>query len=705
MKSTARYLCFALLVGVVVFPTGCSSSDDPIAQVVARQYEFYIPSGGGNLMILNHGGEGLNGNGGEGGYFEIYAYAAGDIRVLDTGTIDTAFTVPTTQPELGTNVRTIATDTTLLPDDTFTILGDDGMTVATGLHVLAGVTLTLRPNYDVNSDGTLDAARVNFDDGVIIDGTIATGPVEPGPAPAVAVGPPDTADLDIDAANFLITATGMVDTRGENGAAGEFGGDGGTIRFYSGGTFISRGSMMAYGGNGTDGGDGGDCDVTSDNYAVYNTGPVSTYGGTGSTGAGGDGGYIDMDTDDTGGGVRNSGMLISRGGHGATAGGDGGDVDLSGDNIGEFVNSGDVDAVGGNATMDGNGGEGGSIYFYAGGSHMRVTGNLVSRGGNGAGVGDGGDGDFIELYLDDNDYIEGDYSVEGMFVGANMDARGGDGANGGDGGTLYIYPDQDSTYLPGGQPVIFAGYAGIDGSGGNGTANGGSAYNGTNYIYNDAGEDYEGNEYVGDIEVRVPIDFSGGNGGTGNGGNGADLDIYNYEYYGMPLFGRVVHNMADIDLSGGNGATFGGQGGDFYIYDYYSVINEGDVDTSGGSGGTGDGGEGGEVEILGDDLCECRANIDTSGGNTVDGVGGSGGYVAIAGRTAICHGNIDTSGGNSPNGTGGNGRDIEVWSTDRLTDAAGQVDVGEGTGNADGNPGEAWLDGIKLDLTGGVGIY
>jgi len=703
MKFTAHYLCFALLVGVVVLPAGCSSSDDPILQEIARQYEFFVPSGGGNLTILHHGGEGLNGNGGDGGRFEIYAYAGGDIRVLDYGTIDTSFSAPTTLPELGENVRTIAADMTLLPTDTYTILGDDGLTVATGLHVLAGVTLTLRPNFDQGSDGTLDEARIDFDDGVIIDGTIATGPVEPGPVPSQVVGPPDTTDLDFDADNYLITATGMVDTRGANGAAGEAGGNAGDINFDSDGTIISHGTMVAYGGNGTDGGDGGDLDFDSSNYAVYNLGPVSTYGGTGSTGTGGDGGYIDMDTNDNGGGVRNSGTLISRGGDGATAGGDAGDVDLSGDYMGEFVNSGDVDSSGGNATMDGNGGEGGYIYFYAGSSHMRVTGNLVSRGGSGAGAGDGGDGDYIELYLNDDDYIEGEYSVEGMFVGVNMDARGGNGANGGDGGDVNIYPDQDTLYLPAGQPTILAGYARIDGSGGNGTVNGGSAYKSTNYIYNDGAESYGGEYYVGDIEVRVPMDFSGGNGGTGSGGAGADLEIDNYYFDGTPLFGRVVHNVGDVDLSGGSGGTTGGQGGDFYMYDFYGVINEGDVDTSGGNGGTDNAGDAGWVEILSDDLCECRANIDASGGNSVDGLGGDGNYVEIAGRTAICHGDIDTSGGNSTNGAGGSGSDIDVWSTDRLTDASGQVNVAEGGGATAGMPGEAWLDGIQLDLTGGVG--
>jgi hypothetical protein len=336
---------------------------------------------------------------------------------------------------------------------------------------------------------------------------------------------------------------------------------------------------------------------------------------------------------------------------------------------------------------------------------MRVTGNLVSRGGNGAGAGNGGDGDYIELDLDDNDYIEGYYSVEGMFVGANMDATGGDGANGGEGGEIYIGPDQDSMYLPGGQPVILAGYAVIDGSGGNGTVNGGDAYSGTNYIWNDGAEDYEDFIWIGDIEVRVPIDFSGGNGTTGDGGNGADLEIYNEEYYGVPEFTRVVRNLADIDLSGGHGGASGGGGGEFYIYGYYHVANQGNIMVAGGNGGTGDGGAGGDVYVLGDDVCECRADIDASGGNTLDGTGGQGGYVEIAGRSAACHGNINVSGGNSTNGVGGDGDEIEIYSTDRLTDASGSVDVRGGGGTSDGSYGDAWLDGILIDLTDGLGTY
>ena len=124
---------------------------------------------------------------------------------------------------------------------------------------------------------------------------------------------------------------------------------------------------------------------------------------------------------------------------------------------------------------------------------------------------------------------------------------------------------------------------------------------------------------------------------------------------------------------------------------------------AGGNGGTADGGSGGDVYVLSDDVCECRANIDASGGNTVDGLGGSGGYVEIAGRATTCHGNINSSGGNSTNGTGGNGDDIEVYGSDRPTDASGSVDVAEGSGGTEAFPGDFWLDGILVDLDDGTG--
>jgi len=74
MSPTTRWLHCALLAAGLVLTAGCD--DDPIIeeQEIELPYEFLIPEGGATVAIYNHGGQGLSGDGGDGGYFEIDAY-------------------------------------------------------------------------------------------------------------------------------------------------------------------------------------------------------------------------------------------------------------------------------------------------------------------------------------------------------------------------------------------------------------------------------------------------------------------------------------------------------------------------------------------------------------------------------------------------------------------------------------------------------
>jgi hypothetical protein len=317
-RIPGRGWCICLLAAFAIVLAGCND-DGAIPsqqQISGVLYQYFHPEGAGTLGIDTSGGEGLNGDGGYAGRFVISAYASGDIMVLPNGWIDTSFEVPTAPIELGDNVRTIAADETIRPDEvTRRLIGDDGLTEATGLHVLPGVVLTLLPNSDRGNDGTLDEARVRFDDGVLIEGTIVLGEVE---TLLAQVALPDaTAALDIDAANIVITATGVIETHGRAGGAGQDGADGGEVDLRADGTLINQGAILTYGGDGANGGAGGRCDLSSDAYRIFNTGPISTYGGTGLVGEGGQGGRIDIDSNEVGGGISNSGDLDSSGGNGA----------------------------------------------------------------------------------------------------------------------------------------------------------------------------------------------------------------------------------------------------------------------------------------------------------------------------------------------------------------------------------------------------
>jgi hypothetical protein len=472
---------------------------------------------------------------------------------------------------------------------------------------------------------------------------------------------------------------------------------------------------MTYGGSGNRGGDGGWIDFYTEWFGIYNTGAISTWGGSGTTDPGGNGGYVWFGAYETG-PVVNHGPIRSYGGNGRysggedlRAGGDGGYIELYNYNLGAVVNSADLDANGGNALLEGNGGDAGYIYMEAG-SSLRVAGTLEGRGGNGAGLGVGGDGDYVEFYVDDNSYLEGDYALGGMFVGANIDVRGGTGVNGGDGGDVYFTPDQDEGMLPGQQVTILAGYARMDFSGGNGTTHGGDSME--QVVYNDGGDLNDADdEYLGSILWRgVAFDNSGGNGVLETGGDAGGFEIYNYDYSGSPDYFRVVSVQADFDLSGGNGGTYGGDGGYWYQYDNLHVLFDGTLDNSGGNGGNPViaeedlwvGGDGGSVEIFSDNLVEVTGTLDNTGGNAITGNGGDADEIEIAGRSGYCTADIYCAGGNTTEGLGGDGGYIYVYSTDVLMDVSGTMIATGGDGTEHGQDGECWVNGIQADLDSGL---
>ncbi|MDH3591456.1 MAG: hypothetical protein OER88_06235, partial [Planctomycetota bacterium] len=578
-----------LLLSCTLF--GCNDSNGATTAgggviVVPSEYAFFSEAGGQNLTMVSRGGEGLTGDGGGGGVFYVNAYSSGDILVVPYGTINTDYEVPDVRPELGFNPRTITVSETIQPEPGGNeILGDDGVNTATGLWVQAGVTLTLMPNNDSNAQGRYSRAHMAFEDGVIVEGAIFLGP---GDSKVFGDGLGNyTASLLIQADNFWMGTAGVIETHGESVAAGR-GADAGDVHLDINGNVVSYGRVVAYGGDGvTGGGQGGDVEFESSWYGVYNLGAIDTNGGS-ATGAGAMGEWAgDIEMYAHYGALVNKGTLTAVGGDGPAGGDWGGDVTLE---IGMLVNAARIDTRGGHATVAGPGGLGGDIYLESCSGTMRVTGDLDSRGGNGLGVeGNGGHGGNITFYLQDCDYIYGEYVAGGMFVGANLDASGGSGAAGGWGGELNFEPDQDEIWKPGLQPTIICGYTVIDVRGGDGAMDGGDASD-YNQIYNDGAYDENDTEYLFDIHMQVDVLARGGNGLSGRGGRGGSFEINQDDYVYNPMYDRVVRTTANFDLRGGNGTTRGGRGGEFMVFDHYMCVNEGDIDTSGGRGGSDYGG-------------------------------------------------------------------------------------------------------------------
>ena len=190
----------------------------------------WITGGGGGRVIDTSGGDGSDGDGGDGNYIEFYTYTSGDINILKSGGVNTAFTANSYKIDLGTNPLTVDANTTLTPgttvgyaygDDSF--YGDDGATDATGVWIKPGFTLTVLPNNDTDnadgdataSTGTMERAYLYFGGNGInwyIQGKLVVGRKD-----SVAIGDGltgDGADLYLYIQEGFVTAPGStVDTR------------------------------------------------------------------------------------------------------------------------------------------------------------------------------------------------------------------------------------------------------------------------------------------------------------------------------------------------------------------------------------------------------------------------------------------------------------------------------------------------------------
>jgi hypothetical protein len=706
--------------------------------------------------------------GGHGGEVTIWNYDGTGIHILKTGAVNAFIEIPDTLPDLGANPRTIDADTTLTPSSgSFFmppgyLLGDDGMTPATGLWVKPGVTLTLNANvYEEDyylpwsdSGNGYHAVFLRCDYGaVLVEGAIRVPRKTFVPYNSYDL--PYTWDASCDlfvyTGNFVVSSTGSIDLKGAPDSLTdrdsdlgipERGGNGGHLEVVAEGSIVNKGTIETSGGSGPSGGDAGHVYLFSYGYGVYNSGTIRADGADGSELLGGNGyrdpseyfnifDYINYDKPSakpagkagkvlqygveeptilllagTVGAV-NTGTLTARGGVGYFRGGRGGTVVIG------------SELVAGKALA------GPGIVSYPA---VASSGDIDVSGGNslfGFGAWNtGGAGGSIHI-------IGEIYRVAGSLV-----ARGGSttGSTGGRGGEVIIGPNpygrtkalaaSSATANPYGDNAVGAA---IDVTGGDSGVfdafdnNGGPG----GYVYIES--NLEAPEPCAELYLvnYERIDVSGGDGEI-DGGDGGRLWIVNgwntIEKAALqgPGIDTTVHdglleNEVAIVARGGNGKlTNGGEAGDVMIentsvYDNRALVNSGDIDARGGDGGT-NGGDGEDSVYLysNRDLTNTGA-IDVSGGAGYYQAGGSGGRLSLQCEAALVNGGSLASNGGlieyAYGGLGGSGGSISLYAGATGTIAStGPLSAAGGpcNGNTGGNGGEIDLYALSVSTSGSL---
>jgi hypothetical protein len=581
-----------------------------------------------NPVAFNaNGGAGTAGAGGAGGQFRAVSF--GSIKVLNSGTVDATFSVPTITADLGANPFIVSADTAVTnTDDTPGALcqvyegdGGDGSlyvgdgngtcdggdTQVSGLTIAAGATLVL-------FDPTAESGSLRLTNDLVINGTLTTDlSVNEG--------------LSIEANLIEVGSTGRITASatipGNSGGEIQLGQEGGLTR-----TIINRGTIESKG----DGAEAGGYIQFEPSDLVVNVGTIDVSGGN----DGGSGGvfvaYVDY------GDFYSSGTVRMNGGNGTTYGGDTEYYSENRDGYscyietaykgntngrnGDIIISGTWEAKGGDGAS-GNGGGGGYMYFQTDGmGTITVNASMSVKGGIGTGAGSSGgyagEIDFTSA-LDPNynggysDPTPGKISISGAY-----DLRGGDGDQDGGGGGYLQVTSQGLNLSSAGSDVEFIAFPVVVMNGGDGAENGGAAYSNAFELYT-----YNPSEsvFAKSITNEADIQAKGGNataGGTGGAGGYVYMQTTN-----PGDAGSFLVNSGNIDVTAGGGET-GGQGG-FVDMEAQHVDNTGSLTANGGDGTTA-GGSGGSVFLLSNDI---GTPTNTTGTLSVTGGAPDGGLGAI----------------------------------------------------------------------------
>ena len=645
-----------------------------------------------------------------------------------SGTVDTAFTVPTypVTEDLGSNGVTVTTDTTVTtvnsgaepaaPGTLYLVNGANHLCIVaspaagntgdavsanrvTGLKINAGVTLTMGLNYDIinaDADGNdatgQDEAFFFLSNDLIVNGTLTvTDLTTAGGTVDNRHGLPatnrDKGYLHINSGgDIIVGAAGTIDAAGTDATvAGDRGGDGGTIylRNFSGLIQIA-GTLDNSGGDGMTTGDGG-------NAAMQSSGASATMNPT------------QLNTMGT---ILMTGFVTANGGSGANGGDAGGLLALN--TKGSINNTGTVTANGGTGST-GNGGTGGLANLSSSMSGIYNSGSITVNGGDGA----TGGGSTIYIVFQP---ASGGFGMGPVYNSGNLSANGGSATTGGSGD-----PSGWILFRANGGDVRNNGTLSLNGGDGAGA---GAAPGGASQYFNCTarpGHDPAVGEPVGsgDILLTGNITLNGGNGASGGNAGYLRLDNQNQDSRVSPSAGYIfLADYSSLDIRGGDGTTTGGNGGTINVQtsnanelstyiETGSIIIESDILAQGGQGGSATGGFGGSLRFraqgnayAGHSGVEIRGDLDVSGGNGAGG-GWAGGMNVYGHDFLTVLGNLTAQGGDADSASGNAGlgaaAGIQLNATLQLTNS-GTITANGGngtTGNAAGG-GVGFLNSIQL---------
>ena len=302
-----------------------------------------------------------------------------------------------------------------------------------------------------------------------------------------------------------------------------------------------------------------------------------------------------------------------------------------------------------------------------------------------------------------------------VVVQGSIDLDGENAATGGDGGALDLE----------GAQVTIGGTSTVSARGGTGTGAGNDGGDGGSVDIRPATPVIHGSIAVA-LGADATVDVRGGTSATGGGADGGAGGDFNVDYSELLGNASTLTLAGRVDVRGGDavaGAGTGGDAGQIRADVGGALAVTGVLDARGGAGGAGaDGGAGGEIElgsraigkgpvsILVPGSTAVNANAD--GGAGLDGQGGAGGSLLAEAdlRGIQWTGNLSALGGSSVNDDGADGGAIELmsWGPSKsqvrvdgsLSSQGSDADV-DGQGSTGGSVTVVSLDG-PVELTGAV---
>jgi hypothetical protein len=662
----------------------------------------------GSFTIVTRGGAGSAGAGAPGGDVTLRMAAGtlgGHVKMFRTGLTDASFIAPTVgTSELGSTPLTVSSGTTVVaakatvscsgipaggaftaadtPGPVFRCNGSAAAEQVSGISVGAGATLSFAARSCPGTSTACVVARVR-----------------------AAFRNAGTVGIDASAVPGLLPSLTLV--------PGSYVGDSGSSIRVPGGlltidTVTQQGAIWNQGaldvsGADTSGPAGGVAGaITLDSYyGLVNSGTLTLRGGaaTGSGGAGGSGGSLELHSSD--GAILQSGAVDASGGNGIAVGGDGGEIRLEVlRGTGSLRSGGPLLAAGGAAssgcTSGCRGGSGGIVVVSSLSGDLLHSASIDVHGGSGA-AGPGGTGGNVSLSaLTGLGPGGGSPQATGnLYASGDLTTRGGDGSTGGVGGAVELVLDPRTA--PRGQELILLGYATLDTRGGDGSTSGGGG--GTLSLVN-AASFVEGGLGAGGGVVNEADVVTGGGAGADLGGSaGAVLLQSQIDNAGTVGYVEPAVNRGALTLNGGSGGTVGGEGGAARLEGRTAVDSQGVIVSQGGPSATGGGGPGGRCSLLSvAGGVTSNGRIEASGGAVSPGgngsAGGTGGVVLLQGLSVDSKAVLAAAGGDGGLGVGGGGGRIALAATSgKVSNTATGFDVRGGTGTA--GPGTAGL--VVLD--------